>query len=175
MPIQAQTCGCHTDQFSIFPDFSLITVKFPWPNKYKSDITSLQPPLIAILSTHVIINNDTSRCSLSKKKKTTTVKTTDFDRNKSVLLKFQFTLTSLQNINYPWLFLDLEKCSLTVSWPVATMLNILVSSNILVNNFEIIIQERWYVYIYTVGGGTTRLKFCNQSEWNLWDNNWVGL
>ena len=50
--------GCHRHQFSKFPDFSLIKVKFPWPNKYK--ISDMVPAsdlrFRAILCTHLTRN-----------------------------------------------------------------------------------------------------------------------
>ena len=51
------------------------------------------------------------------------------EENKYVLVKFHFWLTSLKDLNFPWLevrFLHVLSPALTISWPVSTMIWLLL-------------------------------------------------
>ena len=93
--------GWQTHQFWIswlFPDFSLIKVKFPWLNKCKisdmeaASILRLQQSFAPIWPEMFLPS---------------------FDGIKSVL-QFQFSLTFLQNANFPWPRIKFPDISLTL-------------------------------------------------------------
>ena len=107
--------GCHRHQFSKFPDFSLIKVKFPWLNKCNiSDMvatSSLQlQQSFAPIWPEMLLPTFAAFFAMMQSFYLQSKPT--FDAIKSVV-KFQFSLTFLKNANFPWPRIN----SLTFPWP----------------------------------------------------------
>ena len=130
--------GCHRHRFSKFPDFSLLKGKFPWPNKCKiSDMVAasnlqLQQSFAPIWLEILLLAFDGVKSVLQFQFSLTFLQNADFPRPR---IKFpEFSLT-LKNFCFPWPFPDLwQPCRNTVPYIInSTIGKCIYGTNVLVH------------------------------------------